>query len=74
MSAESILRMAARRMWRFWTPLIAVMLIIFSLTVQLDSGVSGLSALVSLMLVIAGCGDWFISDRAAYNAERVSAG
>lgn len=72
MSAEQILRMASRRMWRFWSPMIAFLLVFCGITAQLHNGISGLAALVALMLVITACGDWFISERAAYNAERVS--
>ncbi|GGJ74548.1 hypothetical protein [Glutamicibacter ardleyensis] len=72
MSAETILRMASRRMWRFWAPLISFLLVFCGLTAQLSNGISGLAALVALMLVTTACGDWFTAERAAYNAEHIS--
>lgn len=69
MSAEMILRLATRRMWALWVPLIAVFLVAFSVTAPMDNGLSGLLALISGCLVLAGCTDWLGADMAATRAS-----
>lgn len=67
-----ILRLAARRLWVLWAPIVAVFLVAFSLTAPLDNGLSGLLALVSGCLVLAACADWLGAEMAATHAGRTS--
>lgn len=70
MSAELILRLASRRMWLFWAPLIGFVLVVSGLTAQLSNGVSGLTVIIAGALVLAGCLDWLAAEVAADRAIR----
>lgn len=70
MSAELILRLASRRMWALWAPLIGLVLGVSGLTAQLSNGVSGLTTIIAGALVIVACIDWFGAEVAANRATR----
>ncbi|PRB69493.1 hypothetical protein [Arthrobacter sp. MYb213] len=70
MSAELILRLASRRMWLLWAPLIGFALLVSGITAQFSNGVSGLTAIIAGALVLVACLDWFSAETAANRATR----
>lgn len=70
MSAELILRLASRRMWILYAPLVGFVLVVSGLTAQLSNGVSGLTVIIAGALVIVACLDWLGAEVAANRAIR----
>lgn len=67
--AQAILAMAERRMWRLYTPLVALALGVSLATSHLPNGVSVLALFLAGGLVMLALLDWFGSEREASRAE-----